>query len=376
VELWDGPHPVMWTPDGRHLSGPADAPEGRTVAQRLDAWCCPAAHKAGDQRQTMDVTTCCMPLLRWVVAVWASTQMALALDATSLGALFVVLTVSGVYRGCAIPVAWTVLPANQPGPWRRAWVRLRRWVRPAIPADWTVLVLADRGLWARWLFRRMVKLGWHPLLRINQGAKCRPTGQARWYGLRALVHDVGQGWRGRGTAFVSPERRLDGPLVAWWGEGYTAPWFLLTDLAPEGGAAAWYGLRSWCEQGFTCCKRGGWPWQQTQRSAPERAARLWLALAVATLWMISVGGALEACPSPDAAELPALQPLLEAIVATPGHPRRLRVLRLGWLWCLVGQLTTGGLPMPQRLRPEPWPELPAEVLVVAFHQNTLEYKDV
>jgi hypothetical protein len=317
-----------------------------------------------------------MPLLRWVVTLWASTQMALALDATSLGARFVVLTVSVVYRGCAIPVAWTVLPANQPGAWRREWLRLLRWVRPAIPADWTVLVLADRGLWARWLFRRIVKLGWHPLLRINQGAKFRPTGQARWYWLRELVHDVGQSWRGRGTAFVSPERRLDCTLVAWWGEGYTDPWFLLTDLAPEGGAAAWYGLRSWCEQGFKCFKRGGWQWQQTQMSAPDRAARLWLALAVATLWMISVGGALEACPSSDAAELPALQPLLEAIVATPGHPRRLRVLRLGWLWCIVCQITTGGLPMPQRLRPEPWPELPAGVLVVTFHQNTLEDKDV
>jgi hypothetical protein len=84
---------------------------------------------------------------------------------------------------------------------------------------------------------------------------------------------------------------------------------LLTDLAPAGGDAAWYGLRSWGEQGCKCFKRGGWQWQQTQMCAPDRAARLWLALAVATLWMISVGGALEAGPPPDAAELPALQPL-------------------------------------------------------------------
>ena len=74
-----------------------------------------------------------MPLLRWVVALWASTQMALALDATSLGARFVVLTVSVVYRGGAIPVAGTVLPAHQPGAWRREWLRMLRQVRPAIP---------------------------------------------------------------------------------------------------------------------------------------------------------------------------------------------------------------------------------------------------
>jgi hypothetical protein len=210
-----------------------------TVDQRLDAWCCPAAHKAGDKRQTMDVTTCCMPLLRWVGALWARTQMALALDATSVGARVVVWTGRVVYRGCAIPVAWTVLPAHPPGAWRREGVRLLRWVRPALPADGTVLVRADRGWWARWLFRRLVQVGWHPLRRITQGATFRPTGPARWEWRGALVHDVGQGWRGRGTAVVSPERRRDGPLGAWWGEGATDPWLLRTDLAPAGSAAAW-----------------------------------------------------------------------------------------------------------------------------------------
>jgi hypothetical protein len=231
------------------------------VEQRLYEWCGPAAHKAGGKRQTVDVTTCFMPVLGWVVAWWASTQMALALDATSWGARFVVLTVSGVERGCAIPVAWTVLPANQPGAWRREWWRMLRQVRPAIPPAWTVVVLADRGLGAQWLFRRMVQWGWHPLLRINQSAKCRPAGPPRWYWWRELVRDVNQRWCSRGTAFISAERRLDRTLVAWGGEGDTDPGFLLTDLAPAGCEAAWYGLRGWCEQGFKCCKRGGWQWQ-------------------------------------------------------------------------------------------------------------------
>ena len=45
-----------------------------TVEQRLYEWCCPAVHKAGDKRQTVDVTTCFLPLLRWVVALWATTE--------------------------------------------------------------------------------------------------------------------------------------------------------------------------------------------------------------------------------------------------------------------------------------------------------------
>ena len=43
---------------------------------------------------------------------------------------------------------------------------------------------------------------------------------------------------------------------------------------------------------------------------PDRAARLWLALAVATLWMVRVGGALEGGPGPEATDLPDLRPLL------------------------------------------------------------------
>src|SRR5215468_6973912 len=343
-----------------------------TVEQRLYEWCCEASHKAGAKRQTLEVTTCFVPLLGWIVSLWTGTQLALALDATALGDRFVVLAVCVVYRGCAIPVAWTILRANQPGAWRREWLRLLRRLRPAIPSAWTVLVLTDRGLYARWLFRRIVRLGWHPFLRINQGAKFRPAGQARWYWLRELVGSVGQSWRGRGTAFVSSERRLACTLVAWWDAGYTDPWFLLTDLQPEGCEAAWYGLRGWCEQGFKCFKRGGWQWQYTQMTAPDRAARLWLALAVATLWMMSVGSALEVGPPPEGMDMPDLRPLLSAIVATPGRPRRLRLLRLGWLWCLVCQITTGGLPLPQPLVPEPWPHIPMGVLVVTIHQNTLE----
>ena len=61
---------------------------------------------------------CFAPLLRWVLAGWQGTQLALALDATTLGTRFVVLAISVVYRGCAIPVAWTILPADQHAAWR------------------------------------------------------------------------------------------------------------------------------------------------------------------------------------------------------------------------------------------------------------------
>ena len=348
------------------------------LEQRLYEWCLDAPAKAGVKRRSLDVTACFVPLLRWIVRVWHGTNLALTIDATTLSDRFVVLAVSVVYRGSGIPVAWTILPAGQKHAWRREWLRLLRTLRPAIPPDWTVLVLADRGLYARWLFRRIVRLGWHPFLRINQGAKFRPAGQARWYWLRELVNQVGDRWQGRGAAFKSADSHLPCTLVAWWGAGYAEPWYVLTDLDPDGCAVEWYGLRAWCEQGFKCTKRGGWQWQQTQMTDPRRAERLWLALAVAMLWMVSLGTELEVSPPETAVALPDLRPLLGGTKRV----RRMRLFRLGWLWLLARAVTAQPLPLPQRLVPEPWPMLPIlrlplpQTMCITALQKTVVYEAV
>ena len=94
---------------------------------------------------------------------------------------------------------------------------------------------------------------------------------------------------------------------------------ILTDLPPEASTACWYGLRAWIEQGFKITKRAGWQWQRTHMTQPERAARLWLAVAVATLWLLSVGGeAEETIPASTVLDVTALVPAAAADAA--GHP--------------------------------------------------------
>jgi hypothetical protein len=100
-----------------------------TVRQQLREWCYEAKAKRGQPRQELAVESCFAPLLGWVLSWWEGQQLALALDATTLGQRFVVLVVSVVYRGCAIPVAWTVLPATEQHAWRGEWLRMLRQVR-------------------------------------------------------------------------------------------------------------------------------------------------------------------------------------------------------------------------------------------------------
>src|SRR5258708_13869325 len=50
----------------------------RSVFQRLREWYLDAAHKRGDQRRDLEVSTCFGPLLRWIVLRWAAEERQLA----------------------------------------------------------------------------------------------------------------------------------------------------------------------------------------------------------------------------------------------------------------------------------------------------------
>jgi hypothetical protein len=93
------------------------------VFQRLREWYLDAGQKSGNKRRELEVSTCFAPRLRWVLRLWRSDkrQLALVIDATSLGNRWTILAISVVLSGCAIPVAWKVLPAEQPGSWRPYW---------------------------------------------------------------------------------------------------------------------------------------------------------------------------------------------------------------------------------------------------------------
>lgn len=253
-----------------------------------------------------------------MVSGWQGRHIALTLDATPLGQRFVVLAVRVVYGGCAMPVAGVILPAGAKPAWRREWLRLWRRLHRAIPRDWTVSVLADRGLYAPWWFRRMTRLGWPPFLRINTAGRFRPTGVPCWRPFLSLVPRPGTSWRGTGLAF--PRNQVPGTLLARWEEGDQDPWLILTALAPEARDAGGDGWRAWIEQGFHITQRAGWQWHRTRMRDPDRVARLWWAVAVATLWLRSVGEVAD--------ETIPVSTLLDVTAMCPGRPRTRRATRL------------------------------------------------
>jgi hypothetical protein len=144
---------------------------------------------------------------------------------------------------------------DDPAGWSETGVAVRVVPHAAAPAPDRVRFVDGPGVGrldcrvdARWRFRRMARLDWHPFLRINQGGTFRLAGQARCVWWSTLVGAAGRCWRGRGTAFASSDCRLDGTLAAWWSDGHAEPWLVLTDRDPDGCDAPWDTLRSWCDQ--------------------------------------------------------------------------------------------------------------------------------
>ena len=244
-----------------------------------------------------------------------------------------------------------MLKATEAHAWEPEWKTLLSHFREVVPADWNVIVLADRGLYAKWLFEAITALGWHPLLRINTQGKFRPQGWYHWVELKDLVTRGGSTLARSGDGIQERAGRLECTLLACWGEGYTDPWLVVTDLPPQAADVCWYGLRAWIEQGFKRIKRGGWQWQYTRMTDPARAERLWLAVAIATWWLLSVGGEADA-------ELP-----VETMDKVPHTQRRrqprwrlIAIFHRGWNQILAALLDHDPIPLGEAW-PEPWPQM-------------------
>lgn len=271
------------------------------VRRQLREWTYEATAKRGSKRQSVSVETLFAPLLKWVMRDWRDKRrLMLALDVTYLRQRHTILTVSVVYGGSAVPVAWRVMRGETKGAWHPLWVELLKRLELGVAHGCQVWVLCDEGLYSKRLFEQICEQGWHPVMRLRtQGLYRRTTGQ-RWRSLETVAQRGMKPKAFRGQCFKG--ETLNGTLWVQWGAGYEQPCLLVTDLAPKHLKRHVYGMRSWIEEGFKDLKRGGLHWEQSKTPCPERMARLLLVMALALLWLMSQGVA--SCESAAAPVVP------------------------------------------------------------------------
>jgi hypothetical protein len=234
-------------------------------------------------------------------------RLTLLLDTTVQGASAhqagtVTLCLAVVWGGHALPLAWHTWAAGTPGAGSfESLAALLDTLVPFLPAEGSVLVLADRGLRSRRLATAAQARGWHFALRLTQTQRFQPRSGP----VRTVGSLVGHGRTTVRLAHVrlwAPRRKVRSGAGGWvtdWDQGLLVnlvahghaddPWLLATDLPPTTAALAAYRQRMRIEELFRDLKSFGWQWQDSHVRAPDHVARLLLILALATVWMVSLG---------------------------------------------------------------------------------------
>ena len=97
--------------------------------------------KGRPAQRSRSVQLLCATLAALVLSWWAKAedagqqQLALALDASTLSDRFTVLCISVLYRGCAIPMAWAIVPAWGKGAWKPIWLDLFDLLAESVPIE-------------------------------------------------------------------------------------------------------------------------------------------------------------------------------------------------------------------------------------------------
>ena len=168
------------------------------LRQYLREWLYDGSDRARPCKTELDVTLCFASLLRWVLTWRRSGRLALAIGPTLKRDQTTAIVISVLYRGCAIPVAWSIHRATQRGSWMDPTVELLKELAPAVPKEMTVIVLCDRGISSPKLWTQICAQGWHPCMRYRKNITFCADGGRRLPALR-FVSCPDTAWIARGN---------------------------------------------------------------------------------------------------------------------------------------------------------------------------------
>jgi hypothetical protein len=281
-------------------------------------------------------------LLRQALVGWTAATLYLVLDTTTLAGRLVILRVSLVYRGRAIPLVWEVYERQSVSLPFAAYKELLAHVHTLLPPGARVVLLGDRGFRTTTLMRwcRKQQPVWHFRLRLK-GNQLVTLADGREQRLDQLGLRPGQ------IGFLQDVRlgkEHYGPLsiaMAWATTPNAEPWYIATDQPAGRQTVGEYSFRMDVEQEFRDDKSGGFQLEDSELSDAASVSRLLLVMSVAGLHLVSLGTFVVEREQRESVD--------------PHWLRGLSYLQIGWRWlrrALYLEFPVGGL---FRLSPGPDP---------------------
>lgn len=292
------------------------------------------------------------PLVPQLLAGWAGQEVTLVFDPTPLGTRWTVLWVGIVRHRRVLPLAWRLVPQQDPwpdtlGPLLRP---LLAAIAAAVPAGCTVTMLGDRGVSGPTLWDACRELGWEVVLRLNVGDRqanrlrlgadaSEPAAAAAWAPEQRLWDWAGQarsGWHGAAQIFKGAGWR-SGFLTVYQRRDARERWVLFSTRPGGYARVREYARRGRVDATFADGKRRGWGLEQSHVRQEAHLDRLLLVWHLAIWWLHALG-------------LTVIRRGLRT--QFDRHDRRDRsLLRLGRLWLLDEALHGRHPPLPFRATP-------------------------
>jgi hypothetical protein len=231
-------------------------------------------------------------LITAALVEWGEATVVLALDTSVLWNRFVLVRIALIYRGRALPVVWTVLAHSSASVAFVHYAELLTAAAQVLPLGCRVILLADRGFADVDLMSLAAKLGWHFTIRAKQNVWVYRAFKARCK-IQRLMPPPGQIHL---FPVVQVTERRFGPVHLALAQVRTPkgcePWVLISDRPTSLATLDEYALRFDIEESFLDDKSAGFQLHESEVRSAQALERLCLVLAVATLYLVSLGTAL------------------------------------------------------------------------------------
>jgi hypothetical protein len=261
-----------------------------------------------------------LPFAQALLAALAHQPLLLIMDGSTVGRGCLALLLCVVYKGRALPLAWTVVRGAKGHFPETAHTALLAQLQPHLPPDATVIFLGDGEFDGTTLQQTLHDYGWHYTCRtaVNTIIWCGDT-PVRFSAMGVQEDEI------VAVPGVHVTGARYGPVMVLgvWEQGHAEPIYLVTNLREVETAVRYYQKRFRIETFFSDQKSRGFQLQKSHLASPERLARLLLAAALAYLWIIYLG----------------VQAVRSGVAAWLDHPNRadLSLFQLGLsllAWCL------------------------------------------
>jgi len=293
-----------------------------SVGQQFRRW---LKNKAIDPRLIYD------PVARDIVRKMRCRRLRIQIDRVQIKRRQNVLMMSISYRKRAIPLAWMCL-AHRGSSRASQWIELLDYLESLLEDDMSVVILADREFGSVDRLRYVVKKGWCYAIRLKGNVEFYDPSWGQpfdWLPLNAIAPVVGNHYALTDLKMTKAEL-YPIHLACAWALGRDEPWFIATNLPQPIQALKEYRRRFGCEELFSDLKKRGFNWEDSLIRDPARFSRLLLALALLTVFLLSLGRQLR------------LQGY-DLEITSPSHRRRLSLFQTARRW-LRRQLAQNQLP--------------------------------